>query len=109
MIIGIPKEIKTNENRVSLLPVGAELLRGRGHTVLVETNAGEGSGFLDKEYIDAGAEIVATASEVYKKADMIIKVKEPLKAEYDLHIFPFCSFRKTDKSNCRFKMCCHCL
>ncbi len=84
MIIGIPKEIKTNENRVSLLPVGVELLKACGHSVLVETNAGSGSGFADDEYKTAGAEIISTPAEVYKKSDMIIKVKEPLKVEYEL-------------------------
>ncbi len=84
MIIGIPKEIKTNENRVSLVPVGAQTLRKQGHTVLVEANAGVGSGFDDKSYLDAGAEIVATPAEIFSRADMIMKVKEPLASEYKL-------------------------
>ena len=84
MIIGIPKEIKTNENRVSLLPVGAQTLVKNGHTVLVETNAGVGSGFDDKSYLEAGAQIVKTPAEIFAKADMIMKVKEPLAAEYGL-------------------------
>lgn len=84
MIIGIPKEIKTNENRVSLLPVGAQTLKQQGHTVLVETRAGNGSGFEDATYRNAGAEIVATPREVYSRADMIMKVKEPLSSEYGL-------------------------
>ena len=84
MIIGIPKEIKTNENRVSLLPVGAQTLVKNGHTVLVETNAGVGSGFDDKSYQEAGAQIVKTPAEIFAKADMIMKVKEPLAAEYGL-------------------------
>lgn len=84
MKIGIPKEIKRNENRVSLIPVGVELLRASGHTVLVEKDAGVGSGFMDEAYKISGAEIVPTASDVYKNADMIMKVKEPLSPEYSL-------------------------
>lgn len=84
MIIGIPKEIKTNENRVSLVPVGAQTLRSNGHTVLVEENAGVGSGFDDKSYREAGAEIVASPGEIFSRADMIMKVKEPLSSEYAL-------------------------
>jgi alanine dehydrogenase len=84
MIIGLPKEIKTNENRVGMVPVGVQTLRSFGHTVLVETKAGIGSGFDDAAYIKAGAKIVKTAKEVYAKADMIIKVKEPIKQEYAL-------------------------
>jgi alanine dehydrogenase len=84
MIIGVPKEIKTNENRVGLVPVGVETLRQYGHTVIVETKAGVGSGFDDAAYIEAGAKIAKTAKEVYHKADMIIKVKEPIKQEYNL-------------------------
>ncbi len=82
MIIGIPKEIKTNENRVGLVPVGVETLRSFGHTVIIETKAGVGSGFDDESYIKAGAKIAKNAKEVYHKADMIIKVKEPIKQEY---------------------------
>ncbi len=84
MRIGIPREIKTNENRVSLIPAGVELLKRNGHTVMVETKAGIGSGFSDKLYVEAGAEIAATPEEVYTKADMIMKVKEPLASEYKL-------------------------
>ena len=84
MIIGVPKEIKTNENRVGLVPVGVETLRAFGHTVVVETKAGLGSGFDDAAYIAAGAKIAKNAKEVYHKADMIIKVKEPIKPEYHL-------------------------
>ncbi|MFQ5705928.1 MAG: alanine dehydrogenase [bacterium] len=84
MIIGIPKEIKPNENRVSLIPVGVELLRTNGHTVLVEKGAGVGSGFLDEEYSQAGAEIIFAPDEIYSRADMIMKVKEPLPQEYPL-------------------------
>jgi alanine dehydrogenase len=84
MIIGIPKEIKTNETRVGMVPVGVKTLRSYGHTVIVEAKAGIGSGFEDAEYVKAGAKIVKTAKEVYAKADMIIKVKEPIKPEYAL-------------------------
>ena len=82
MIIGIPKEIKSNENRVSLVPVGAQTLKQHGHTVLVEARAGVGSGFDDESYVRAGAQIVATPQEIYSKAEMIMKVKEPLSSEY---------------------------
>lgn len=84
MIIGIPKEIKNWENRVSLTPSGAKTLVANGHTVLVQSNAGLGSGFTDKEYSKAGAAIVPDIEEVYKKSDMIIKVKEPQESEYGL-------------------------
>lgn len=81
MIIGIPKEIKNNENRVSMTPAGVFALCKKGHRVLVEAMAGEGSGFTDKEYADCGAEIVSV-EEVFVKADIIVKVKEYLKEEY---------------------------
>ncbi len=84
MIIGVPKEIKPDEYRVSMLPVGVETLCKNGHTVLVEKSAGEGSGFSDADYQKAGAKILDTANEVYAQADMIIKVKEPLPEEYEL-------------------------
>jgi len=84
MIIGIPKEIKQQENRVSLLPSAADQLTRRGHTVLVQKNAGVGSGYPDEDYLEAGAKIAETAEEVFAKADMIVKVKEPLPAEYGL-------------------------
>jgi len=77
MIIGIPKEIKNNENRVSLIPFGVEDLCNNGHTVIVETNAGKGSGFSDENYYTAGAQIESTARIIFEKADMIVKVKEP--------------------------------
>ena len=73
MVVGLLKEIKTNENRVALLPVGVEMLVKHGHKVLVETKAGNGSGFEDKLYKDAGAEIITTAKEIYQRADMIMK------------------------------------
>ena len=84
MIIGIPKEIKEQEQRVALLPSAAEQLKRRGHTVLVEKDAGVGSGYSDEEYVKAGAEIVDGAEEVFKQADLVVKVKEPLKTEFPL-------------------------
>lgn len=84
MIIGIPKEIKNWENRVSLTPSGTKTLIANGHTILVQSNAGLGSGFTDKEYYKAGATIVPGIEDVYKKSDMIIKVKEPQEQEYEL-------------------------
>lgn len=84
MKIGIPKEIKNNENRVGMTPAGvAELVR-HGHEVMVQHTAGENSGFSDEAYIRAGAEILPTIEDVYQKAEMIIKVKEPIKPEYKL-------------------------
>ncbi|MCL2846640.1 MAG: alanine dehydrogenase [Firmicutes bacterium] len=82
MIIGIPKEIKKNENRVGMTPSGVVEFVANGHTVYVETKAGEGSGFTDAEYIDAGATILKTAKEVWAKAEMVMKVKEPLEPEF---------------------------
>jgi alanine dehydrogenase len=82
MIIGVPKEIKANENRVALVPGGAEALTHAGHTVLLEQGAGVGSGFDDAAYIDVGARIVPTAQQVWDDADMIMKVKEPIKSEW---------------------------
>ena len=84
MIIGIPKEIKENENRVSVLPSGVMSFVEAGHEVYIEKNAGVGSGFTDEEYISAGAGILGTPGEVYDASDMIMKVKEPLESEYPL-------------------------
>ncbi len=84
MIIGVPKEIKNNENRVALTPAGAAELSKRGHTVYMQTKAGEGSGFSDEEYKNAGAKILATAQEIFAIAEMIMKVKEPIEQEYSL-------------------------
>jgi alanine dehydrogenase len=84
MIIGILKEIKTDENRVSMTPAGVELLRQYGHIILVEKNAGTGSGFNDMAYQNAGAEIVGKPEGIYNRADMIMHVKEPLPSEYNL-------------------------
>ena len=82
MFIGVPREVKEDENRVGLLPSGVEALVGAGHTVLVETQAAAGIGFRDSDYRDAGAAIATSAEEVYARAEMIVKVKEPLAAEY---------------------------
>ncbi len=84
MIVGIPKEIKNNENRVSMTPAGVRELVKRGHTVYVQHTAGENSGFPDAEYERAGAHILPTIEEVYAIAEMIVKVKEPIEPEYKL-------------------------
>ncbi len=84
MIVGVPKEVKNSENRVSTTPAGVAEYVGRGHEVVVETRAGTGSGFADAEYERAGARIAPTAGDVYAAADMIVKVKEPVAEEYDL-------------------------
>lgn len=82
MIVGVPKEIKEQENRVAITPAGVDALVRAGHKVVVEANAGMGAGFSDEEYSALGAEILPEASRVWEQADMIIKVKEPLKSEY---------------------------
>ncbi|MBN2765850.1 MAG: alanine dehydrogenase [Paludibacteraceae bacterium] len=84
MRIGVPKEIKNNENRVALTPGGVITMLKNGHSVYVETTAGVNSGFTDEDYVHAGAHILATAKEVFDTADMIMKVKEPIEQEYDL-------------------------
>ena len=84
MIIGVVKEIKNNENRVALTPAGAEAFRAAGHQVLVETGAGVGSGFTDEMYANYGAEIVADKKKLFDRAEMIMKVKEPLEPEYEM-------------------------
>ncbi|OKL38584.1 alanine dehydrogenase [Pontibacter flavimaris] len=84
MIIGVPKEIKNNENRVGTIPAGVNELVRNGHTVYVQATAGEGSGFSDEDYTKAGATILPTIEEVYAIAEMIIKVKEPIESEYNL-------------------------
>lgn len=84
MKIGIPKEIKANENRIAITPAGVETFVRNGHDVFIEKNAGMGSGFSDQEYLNAGANILETNKEVFDVADMIMKVKEPLESEYDL-------------------------
>jgi alanine dehydrogenase len=82
MIVGVPKEIKADEYRVGIIPAGVEALTRRGHTVLVQQEAGVGSGISDEEYVQAGAQMVASAQEVYRRAELIIKVKEPLPQEH---------------------------
>ncbi len=84
MIIGVPKEIKNNENRVALTPAGVQELRKFNHQVYVQSTAGLGSGFTDDEYVGAGAEILPTIEQVYGIAEMIMKVKEPIEQEYKL-------------------------
>ncbi|TDP88644.1 alanine dehydrogenase [Halanaerobium saccharolyticum] len=84
MIIAVPKEIKNNENRVALTAAGTEILKKAGHQILIEKNAGKGSGISDQDYKEAGAEILADKKELFDRAEMIIKVKEPLKEEYNL-------------------------
>ena len=84
MIVGILKEIKVEENRVSMTPAGVEVMAGEGHAVLVEKGAGAGSGFSDEAYRQAGAEIVETPQEIYLRCQMVMHVKEPQPSEYDL-------------------------
>ncbi len=84
MIIGIPKEIKNNEYRVGILPVGVEMLVHKGHSVLIEKDAGVGSGITNEEYIQSGAKILNSAQEIFDQAEMIVKIKEPMPAEYSL-------------------------
>ena len=81
MKVGIPKEIKNNENRVGMTPAGVAELARRGHEVSVQHTAGEGSGFSDDEYVAAGARILPTIEAVYRECDMIVKVKEPIEPE----------------------------
>jgi len=114
MIIGVPKEIKNNENRVGLTPAGAFELVKRGHTVYVQKNAGEGSGFSDAEYKSTGAKITKDIETTYKKAEMIIKVKEPIKSEYKLikenqlvfTYFHFASYKPLTKAMIKSKAIC---
>ncbi len=114
MIIGVPKEIKNNEYRVALTPAGAFELTKRGHTIYVQTKAGEGSGFSDKEYTTAGAKITRNINSTYKNAEMIMKVKEPIKAEYDLikkdqlvfTYFHFASYKPLTKAMIKSKAVC---
>jgi len=84
MQIGVPREVKDHEFRVSVTPAGVREYRAHGHQVLVQRSAGEGSGFADQQYEAAGAELVDSAAEVFDRAEMIVKVKEPVPAEYDL-------------------------
>ena len=94
MIIGVPKEIKDNEYRVGMVPYGVKALTGKGHTVLIEEDAGLGSAIANAEFKDAGAELLNSAEELYSRAELIVKVKEPIECEYkyfreDLSIFTF--------------------
>ncbi len=82
MIIGIPREVKDNEYRVGMVPAGVDQLVSDGHSVLVERDAGDGSGFENEEFSSAGAELVASADELYERAELIVKVKEPVSEEY---------------------------
>jgi alanine dehydrogenase len=84
MLIGILKEIKSEENRVCMTPAGVEVMITNGHKVLVETRAGVGSGFEDENYVQSGAEIAGSAKDVFDRADMVMHVKEPLPSEYNL-------------------------
>ena len=84
MIIGVPKEIKNNENRVGMTPSGVAELVKRGHTVYIQHTAGENSGFQDEAYTAVGAQILPTMEETYAMAQMIVKVKEPIAPEYRL-------------------------
>ena len=84
MLVGVPKEIKNNENRVAMTPAGVHELTQRGHRVLIEKSAGVGSGFADSDYEAAGAELAASAKDVWAAAEMIVKVKEPIEPEYKL-------------------------
>lgn len=84
MIIGVPKEIKNNENRVALTPAGVAEFKKNGHKVYIQATAGDGSGFSDAEYVEAGAEMLPTIEAVYEIAEMIVKVKEPIASEYNL-------------------------
>ncbi|HFB99904.1 MAG TPA: alanine dehydrogenase [Phaeodactylibacter sp.] len=114
MIIGVPKEIKNNENRVALTPAGALELIKRGHTVYVQSTAGVGSGFSDKAYKAVGAKITRTIESTYKKAKMIMKVKEPIQSEYKLiradHLvftyFHFASYKPLTMAMLKSKATC---
>ena len=106
MIIGVPREIKNNENRVAVTPGGAKEILNHGHNIYVQTGAGDGSGFPDDEYLSAGAEILPTIEDTYDIAEMIIKVKEPIEPEYRLckkgqllfTFFHFASFEPLTKA-----------
>lgn len=114
MIIGVPKEIKNNENRVALTPAGAKELVKRGHQVYVQHTAGLGSGFSDEEYTQAGAVVLPTIEDVYAIAEMIIKVKEPIEPEYKLikedqllfTYFHFASYEPLTKAMVESKAVC---
>src|SRR3982750_3558488 len=82
MIVGVPKEVKADEYRVAMLPVGAEELTAAGHTVLIEAGAGQGGGIADAQYAAVGATLVGGAEVIWSEADLIVKVKEPQEAEW---------------------------
>lgn len=84
MIVGVPKEVKTDEYRVAMIPVGVEELTRRGHTVLIQAGAGSGSGISDEQYVVNGAEIVPSAESIWKRAELVVKVKEPLPEEWPM-------------------------
>jgi alanine dehydrogenase len=84
MTIGVPKEVKTDEYRVAMIPVGVEELTRFGHKVLIQTGAGQGSGISDEQYVANGAEIVGNAAEIWSRADLIVKVKEPMPSEWPM-------------------------
>ncbi len=84
MVIGVPKEVKDHETRVGLVPAVVTDLREAGHEVLVETHAGDGNSLTDREYMQAGAHMLNSAAEVWTKADLVVKVKEPQPSEYAL-------------------------
>lgn len=114
MIIGVPKEIKNNENRVALTPAGVSALVKRGHEVYIQASAGEGSGFTDSEYREAGAKIKKDIEATYEVAQMIMKVKEPIKPEYNLikkdqllfTYFHFASYRPLTTAMIKSKAVC---
>jgi alanine dehydrogenase len=114
MIIGVPKEIKNNENRVALTPAGVKELKKHGHQIFVQSTAGDGSGFSDEEYQSVGAEMLSTIEEVYSTAEMIIKVKEPIESEYKLikedqlvfTYFHFASYEPLTKAMIESKSVC---
>ncbi len=108
MIIGVPKEIKNNENRVGVVPAGVQMLVQNGHQVMVESGCGVGSGFEDGQYEKAGAKVLADAGQVWA-AEMVIKVKEPLESEYkyfreDLILFTYLHLAAAPK----LTEACHC-
>ncbi len=102
MKIGVPKEIKTNENRIALVPAGAEALVSAGHSVVIEQGAGEGSGFVDADFVAAGATIAPDAASTWGQAEMVIKVKEPIEREWehlrpDLTVFTYFHFAADER------------
>ena len=102
MIIGVPTEIKNNENRIALTPAGAAELVKRGHEVYIQSGGGNGSGFKDEDYTEAGAKILQTIEDIYGIAEMIMKVKEPIEPEYklikkDQVLFTYFHFASSEK------------